>query len=68
MSLASGPGRGGGAGSPAEESDHKLFVQKHVDYIKSLDTVRLLNLVILVDVIASLSGLTGKWINALLTD
>jgi hypothetical protein len=35
MSLVSGPGRGGKANSTQE-----LFVQKHVDYIKSLDTVR----------------------------
>lgn len=40
MSQASDLGKGGGAGSAAEESDHTLFVQKHVDYIKSLDTVR----------------------------
>jgi geranylgeranyl transferase type-2 subunit beta len=36
MSLVSGPGRGGGGSSDQQE----LFVQKHVDYIKSLDTVR----------------------------
>lgn len=37
MSLVSGPGRGGGTeeGSPLE-----LCVEKHVEYIKSLDTVR----------------------------
>ncbi|KAK2751894.1 hypothetical protein FQN55_008636 [Onygenales sp. PD_40] len=33
MSLVSGPGRAGAAGASAE-----LFVQKHVDYIKHLDT------------------------------
>ncbi|KAN0069990.1 Terpenoid cyclases/protein prenyltransferase alpha-alpha toroid [Elaphomyces granulatus] len=33
MSLVSGPGRGGGGCS-----DQRLYVQKHVDYIKSLDT------------------------------
>jgi len=35
MSLVSGPGRGVGG-----TSDQKLYVEKHVDYIKSLDTVR----------------------------
>ncbi|PGH11468.1 hypothetical protein AJ79_04843 [Helicocarpus griseus UAMH5409] len=34
MSLVSGPGRGGAADSAAGE----LYVQKHVDYIKRLDT------------------------------
>ncbi|GAD96944.1 geranylgeranyl transferase type 2 subunit beta [Paecilomyces variotii No. 5] len=33
MSLVSGPGRGGGVAT-----DQKLYVQKHVDYIKGLDT------------------------------
>ncbi|KAL2215325.1 type II protein geranylgeranyltransferase beta subunit [Thermoascus aurantiacus ATCC 26904] len=33
MSLVSGPGRGVGG-----TSDQKLYVEKHVDYIKSLDT------------------------------
>lgn len=37
MSLVSGPGRGSGVAA-----DQKLYVQKHVDYIKSLDTVRFL--------------------------
>ncbi|KAL1967084.1 hypothetical protein VTN77DRAFT_3608 [Rasamsonia byssochlamydoides] len=36
MSLVSGPGRGGG-GAPDQQ---ELFVQKHVDYIKSLDIRR----------------------------
>lgn len=45
MSLAAGPGRGGGSGAgggqlPAELA---LVAEKHVAYIQSLDTVRLLN-------------------------
>lgn len=35
MALVSGPGRA--AGSP---SDQQLHVQKHVDYVRNLDTVR----------------------------
>jgi len=39
MSLVSGPGRGGaGAGQLPEEL--QLYVDKHVTYIQSLDTVR----------------------------
>lgn len=40
MALVSGPGRGGGraGGDPSQET--KLVVEKHVNYIKSLDTVR----------------------------
>lgn len=38
MSLVSGPGRGGVTDMPAEL---RLFVDKHVRYIQSLDTVRL---------------------------
>jgi hypothetical protein len=38
MSLASGPGRAGMGQVPAEM---RLFVDKHVKYIQSLDTVRL---------------------------
>jgi hypothetical protein len=37
MSLVSGPGRGGIADMPGEM---QLFVEKHVRYIQSLDTVR----------------------------
>jgi geranylgeranyl transferase type-2 subunit beta len=37
MSLVSGPGRGGGKDLP---QDLKLFVDKHVKYIQSLDSVR----------------------------
>lgn len=40
MSLVSGPGRGGGAGGTL--SANELSVQKHVEYIQSLDTVRIL--------------------------
>lgn len=35
MSLVSGPGRGGSV-----TSNNELCVQKHVEYIQSLDTVR----------------------------
>ena len=37
MSLVSGPGRAGVGGMPAEM---QLFVDKHVRYIQSLETVR----------------------------
>jgi hypothetical protein len=40
MSLVSGPGRGGGTDSLPQEL--RLYVDKHVSYIQSLDTVRLL--------------------------
>ena len=40
MSLVSGPGRGGGTDQLPQELS--LFVDKHVSYIQSLDTVRLL--------------------------
>ncbi|EEH47411.1 Rab geranylgeranyltransferase BET2 [Paracoccidioides brasiliensis Pb18] len=36
MSLISGPGKGGAAG--ANSAGEELFVQKHVDYVKRLDT------------------------------
>jgi hypothetical protein len=43
MSLVSGPGRGGGAGGAGGAlSANELSVQKHVEYIQSLDTVRIL--------------------------
>ena len=38
MSLVSGPGRGGSSGDVPDEL--KLVVEKHVEYIQSLDTVR----------------------------
>lgn len=41
MSLVSGPGRAGMASMPDEM---QLFVDKHVRYIQSLDTVRTLQL------------------------
>lgn len=37
MSLASGPGRGGGSSNLPEELE--LCIDKHVNYIQSLDTV-----------------------------
>lgn len=40
MSLVSGPGRGGGHGSKDLPEEMKLAVQKHVEYIQTLDTVR----------------------------
>ena len=39
MSLAAGPGRGGGAEKQLPE-ELSLVVDKHVAYIQSLDTVR----------------------------
>lgn len=39
MSQAPEPDKDGGASPAVEESDHTLFVEKHVGYIKSLDTV-----------------------------
>ena len=41
MSLVSGPGRAGVGGMPAEM---QLFVDKHVRYIQSLDTVRAISI------------------------
>ena len=38
MSLVSGPGRGGVAAGHVPD-DLKLVVEKHVEYIQSLDTV-----------------------------
>lgn len=40
MSLVSGPGRGGGAFTGHVPDEIKLVVDKHVEYIQSLDTVR----------------------------
>lgn len=40
MALVSGPGRGGVASGSDPSQEMKLVVEKHVDYIKSLDTVR----------------------------
>ena len=41
MSLVSGPGKGGIAGSSSQE-ELNLAVDRHVKYIQSLDTVKLL--------------------------
>ena len=38
MSLVSGPGRGGASTGDVPE-EFKLVVEKHVEYIQSLDTV-----------------------------
>ena len=45
MSLVAGPGRGGGgAAADGQLPDElELVVEKHVAYIRSLDTVRLNN-------------------------
>lgn len=39
MSLVSGPGRGGATGGQLPD-ELQLYVDKHVKYIQSLDTVR----------------------------
>ena len=45
MSLVSGPGRGGA--STGDVSDElKLVVEKHVEYIQSLDTVRFTRIIV----------------------
>lgn len=44
MSLAAGPGRGGGGAPSAQLPDElQLVAEKHVSYIQSLDTVCLIN-------------------------
>lgn len=40
MSLAAGPGRGGGASAAQLPDELQLVVDKHVAYVQSLDTVR----------------------------
>ena len=40
MSLVSGPGRGGGPQTKVLPDDLSLAVDKHIEYIKGLDTVR----------------------------
>ena len=40
MSLVSGPGRGGGHGIKDLPDEMKLVVEKHVEYVRKLDTVR----------------------------
>ena len=44
MSLVSGPGRGG-ASTGNVPDELKLVVEKHVEYIKSLDTVSFVGIV-----------------------
>lgn len=39
MSLVSGPGRGGA--DTTTQEDLKLYIDNHVQYIKTLDSVRL---------------------------
>ena len=41
MALVSGPGRGGGLSTDPLHLEMELVVEKHVDYIRKLDTVRL---------------------------
>lgn len=43
MALVSGPGRGGVPGLGILPHERTLVVEKHVHYIKSLDTVRRLS-------------------------
>jgi hypothetical protein len=40
MALVSGPGRGGVPADGPTAQDTNLVVEKHIKYIKSLDTVR----------------------------
>lgn len=44
MALISGPGRGGGGGLSTASVPHEseLMIDKHVEYIRQLDTVRVL--------------------------
>jgi len=39
MSLVSGPGRGGTTNPDELPDELKLYIDKHVHYIRSLDTV-----------------------------
>ena len=41
MALVSGPGRGGGLSTGDVPHEMDLAVDKHVEYIRKLDTVRL---------------------------
>ena len=41
MSLVSGPGRGGGQHLKGAADDLTLVIDRHVEYVKSLDTVRI---------------------------
>ena len=38
--MVSGPGRGGGHGIKDLPDEMKLVVEKHVEYVRKLDTVR----------------------------
>jgi hypothetical protein len=42
MALVSGPGRGGVLSSLGAPHEMELVVEKHVEYIRKLDTVRVL--------------------------
>lgn len=42
MALVSGPGRGGVLSSRGAPQEMELVVEKHVEYIRKLDTVRVL--------------------------
>ena len=42
MALVSGPGRGGVVSSGGAPHEQELVVEKHVEYIRKLDTVRVL--------------------------
>ena len=39
MALVSGPGRDGGLSTSGARHDSELVIEKHVDYIRKLDTV-----------------------------
>ena len=40
MALVSGPGRGGNVNTKSPPGGMRIVVEKHVDYIRKLDTVR----------------------------
>ena len=42
MALVSGPGRGGGISAGGVRHELELVIDKHVEYIRKLDTVRVL--------------------------
>lgn len=42
MALVSGPGRGGVLSSGGAPHEQELVVEKHVEYIRKLDSVRVL--------------------------
>jgi hypothetical protein len=47
MALVSGPGRGGVPASNGHFEETILVVDKHVEYIKGLDTVRLFAIILM---------------------